>query len=170
MTPRVMGLDLSLSASGVADAEGVSTIRSSLIGVDRLADLEARIFEVATGADLVVLEDYAYSAHAAHAHEIGELGGVIRLALHHGEIPFVTIIPSQLKKFATDRGNAKKVEMVIAARERFGYQGTDDNEAEALMLRAMGLLHYDLGARASLAYQRAVIAKIAWPELREGAA
>ena len=54
-----------------------------------------------------------------------------RLGLEHAAVHSAT-----LKKFATGRGNAKKPEMVAAARSRLGYRGDDDDEADARWLLA----------------------------------
>jgi crossover junction endodeoxyribonuclease RuvC len=44
-----------------------------------------------------------------------------------------------LKRYATGKGNADKVAMIVAAQERFGKQNLEHDEAEALMLLAWGL-------------------------------
>ena len=40
----------------------------------------------------------------------------------------------EIKKFATGKGNANKLAMINAAKLKLGYQGEDDNEADALWL------------------------------------
>lgn len=49
-------------------------------------------------------------------------------------IHYVPVPPARLKKFATDKGNAKKEAMLSEARKRFGDQIEDDNEADALLM------------------------------------
>lgn len=39
---------------------------------------------------------------------------------------------AEIKKFATGKGNAKKEAMIKAAKDKFGYTGNDDNEADAI--------------------------------------
>ena len=41
---------------------------------------------------------------------------------------------SEIKKFATGKGNAGKPQMIQSAKEKLGYTGNDDNEADALWL------------------------------------
>jgi hypothetical protein len=89
----------------------------------------------------------------------------VRLDLYRLGIMYAEVGPSTLKKFSTGKGNAPKQEVLIAARERFGYTGTSFDESEALILREMGLLHYDFDRRAPAAYMRDALHKIAWPVL-----
>ena len=41
---------------------------------------------------------------------------------------------SEIKRFATGKGNANKEEMIQAAKDKYGYMGSDDNEADAIHL------------------------------------
>lgn len=175
MTPRVVGLDLSLTATGYAYHGCRGTIHAKhLKGAERLAYLRDAVMRLdlsfenynlpsePTRPDLVVMEGYSY-ASANQAHQVGELGGVIRLALHEAGVPFVVVAPAALKKYATGKGNANKAAMLQAAWQRLGYEGTDDNEADALWLRAMGLDALGHPIVAMPAVNRTALAKVAWP-------
>lgn len=48
------------------------------------------------------------------------------------EIEYIEFSSSEVKKFATGNGNANKEKMVEAAKKLWGYEGKDDNEADAL--------------------------------------
>ena len=162
---RVLGLDLSLTATGYAyNDEVTGVIRSKARGMRRLAEIREAVLELAHEADVVVLEGYSY-ASANQAHQIGELGGVVRLALHDRRIPFVDVAPAALKKFATGKGNAPKDAMIAAAIRRFGFEGSDNNEADAWMLRCMGLTYYAPTADAIFGYQLEALGKVTWPKL-----
>ena len=41
---------------------------------------------------------------------------------------------TEIKKHATGKGNASKPMMIEAARNKLGYTGADDNEADALWI------------------------------------
>lgn len=181
---NVVGLDLSLTATGIATEAGTEVLRTDLRGCERLAALQTMVlpacgcFHNADGwqadpyddrlADLIVLEDYAYS-RANQAHQIGELHGVIRLALHEAEIPVALVAPTARAKYATGSGRAGKAEVLAAAIRRLGYDGHDDNEADALWLREMGRDWYwtdfpDDYARVPESH-RVALDKVDWPEL-----
>lgn len=60
------------------------------------------------------------------------------------EVPYLEIHTSQVKKFATGKGNADKEEMMAAVRKRLipQDQALTDNEADALMLAYYGWREY----------------------------
>lgn len=47
---------------------------------------------------------------------------------------YIPIQPSDLQRFATGKGKADKTEMMRVAAEKYGYTGTDDNEADSLLM------------------------------------
>ncbi len=142
----VVALDLSLTATGVCyPGRGngelrTETWKSRERGCARLAALETYFYTMLRTArpELVVIEGYAYGrGHAAH--QVGELGGLVRLALWHRLIPMVVIAPAKLKRYATGRGNASKDQVLGAAVHRFGREFTDNNQADASWLYAMAM-------------------------------
>lgn len=136
----VVGLDLSLTATGIAGLAGAtSTVKTRTRGMERLDVITDAVLNAANLAGLVCIEGYSFGSLASQAHALGELGGVVRWSLWRSGIEYLDVPPSTLKTYATGKGNAGKVDVVIAARDRLGYEGTDDNEADALWLRALGL-------------------------------
>lgn len=138
----VVGLDLSLTATGVATSDGSWIVKpGKLRGPERLATIRdfvaAAVLDEPVPVDLVVIEGYAYGRNN-NREILGELGGVIRLLLWENDVRYLDVPPSTLKMYATGKGNAGKTEVVIAARERLGYSGHDDNEADAMWLYALG--------------------------------
>lgn len=140
---RVVGLDLSLTATGIAVAgdvrwNGVMHPPAGLREGPRLAWLRDRIgANLDHGLDMVVIEDLPINAKSAGL--TAQLHGVVKLHLHDGGYPPPILVPAAtLKVFATGRGNATKIDMVVAARDRLGYDGTDDNAADAMWLAELG--------------------------------
>lgn len=164
--PIVVAFDLSLSSTGVADRNGTRRITPKTTGPARLAEIRdavltathvthplgsgPRCFDCAAdrvmqslflyGAhpDLVVLEGYSY-ASGNKAHDVGELGGVVRLALFEAGIRYEVVAPKTLKTFACDNGNASKDDVLLAAVRRLGYEGKSKDEADALWLYALAM-------------------------------
>lgn len=166
--PNVIGLDLSLTMTGVATAAGSFAIRcGNERGMARLATVRNRVIGVVSRngrADLVVIEGYSMGTarQSSHAHGLGELGGVVRLVLWEAGVPYVDVPPACLKKYATGAGNARKEAVLIAAVRR-GAEVQDNNEADAWWLRAMGM--DALGSPVVVVPQlhRKALTTVAWP-------
>jgi crossover junction endodeoxyribonuclease RuvC len=172
MKRSVMGLDLSLTSTGVSCDGRTWTIAAKSKGAQRLYDIRARLrVDVAANHHPgVVIEGYSFASRNSQAHSIGELGGVVRLLLHDLGIPYVEVPPTVRAKFATGRGNAGKNEVVSAVSARTGivWDGAGgDDRCDAYILEEMG--------RAVLGRQRhdwpaanlAALEKIDWSELEE---
>lgn len=145
----VVGLDLSLTGTGIAYADGstVTIDTRALRGTDRLGFIRDQVrqaLDVCDRApDLVVLEGYSYGSVQGMA-ALGELGGVIRMVLadekaQHPAMGWAVAPPASIKKYATGAGNATKTAMVVAARERLKLQTLSHDQADAAWLRAAGL-------------------------------
>ena len=63
-----------------------------------------------------------------------ELHGVLKSFCLENNIEYKAYSPAEIKRHATGKGNANKSMMIEAARERLGYTGDNDNEADALWL------------------------------------
>lgn len=151
--PKVMGLDLALTVTGGAsvygwhwsfdtkklrDVQRLDAIRRHLrwqLGVDTVRPALSDTLR----PDIVAIEGFAYGAKGNAVFEIGGLGWIVRMLLWDHGIPYVIFSPSQIKKYATGKGNANKNAVMIAAHKRLGYDGSDDNEADALWARALCL-------------------------------
>lgn len=142
-TTRVLGLDLSLTSTGIAHPDGtLETLKppDNIRGCGRLELLRNTIRSRALvpRPHLVAVEGYAH-ARPNQAHQIGELGGVIRLTLFEAGIDYIDVPPATLKKLATGRGNATKPDMRMALYKRTGIDVSDDNQVDAAWLRILGL-------------------------------
>jgi hypothetical protein len=175
--PIVVAFDLSLTSTGVADRNGTRRIIPKSTGCERLAEIrDAVLFASHKGRwgvnapsdppDLVVIEGYSY-ASGNKAHDVGEMGGVVRLALYEAGIPFEVVSPATIKMFATGKGNASKDDVLLAAVRRLGYEGGSKDEADALWLYALTM--HALGAPIATvpaAHLKALKA-LTWPTLRK---
>lgn len=169
---NVLAFDLSLTATGVAFPDGTAdTWGPKLTGPARLAWFHTAVVSILdTAIDLVVIEGYSMNGQRGSlgvGQMIGELGGVVRLALHESAAPWVPVPPANLKQYATGRGNASKEEVLVAAVRSLGYEGHDNNEADALWLRAMALDFYGHPLVKMPAAHRKALTKVAWPVIDE---
>lgn len=165
----IVAFDLSLTRSGWAMQESHGVIvppRGHDRGMRRIAWIRDRVLQHADGADLVVLEGYSYGSKGSAVINLGELGGVVRLALFERRIPYVEVAPGTLKRYATGKGNAGKEEVLAAAIRRLDFTGHDNNAADALWLWQMATDAYGLVAAAVVpAAHRAALQSVEWPAL-----
>lgn len=156
----VIGLDLSLTASGLAEVRDglvVNTFRVQSKGKKdddlqarqfRLRNLSNEIIEWVNGedCDLIVIESPAYGAKFGSPHDRSGLWWLVvdGLADLDCEVPIATAAPMSRAKYGTGKGNAKKAEVLAAVRESYGpglaseYGIPDDNVADAILLASMG--------------------------------
>jgi crossover junction endodeoxyribonuclease RuvC len=142
----VVGIDPSLAGTTIATRDGITKIVPKIDGIPRLVLIRNRTIETialthprgSCFADpLVVIEGYAF-ARPNQAHQIGELGGALRLALWAAGLEWVEIAPSQLKLWATGKGNAPKDAVVSAVSARLGRTFESNDHVDAYVLRDIG--------------------------------
>jgi crossover junction endodeoxyribonuclease RuvC len=150
VTAGVIGIDLSLRRTAVADIDGEVRVipadavpdedhQGAMVRLDQVTyAVTNRLWAIRNQIELVMIEGYSFGSSSKGTRAIAELGGAVRLRLWRHRIPYLDVPPKTVKKYATGNGNAGKNEMVRAANKRLGYDGFDDNEADALWLRAIG--------------------------------
>lgn len=149
--PIVVAFDLSLTSTGVADRNGTRRITPKTTGPERLAEIRGAVLAECSRRrgdqpiidppyhpDLVVIEGYSY-ASGNKAHDVGELGGVVRLALYEAGIRYEVVAPKTLKTYACNNGNASKDDVLLAAVRRLRYEGKSKDEADALWLYTLAM-------------------------------
>jgi Holliday junction resolvasome RuvABC endonuclease subunit len=180
---RVLGLDLSLTATGIAWSGG----RTETITTTPKATLPRRLRTIrdtlAAGLDddlaqragyptVAVVEDLPFTRNNA-AGQLGTVHGIVRVLLDDlllvGDLAAVVlVVPGSLKRYATGNGNANKAQMLAEAIRRLDYQGSDDNQVDALWLRQLGLAHYAPGTEIPVpAKHRDALRGVEWVELAE---
>ena len=161
----MLGLDLSLNATGYAEKAGTGLIHAPKgeTGITRIDSIAHGVQARAEGKDLVIMESHAFSARQQYAHEIGELFGVVKWLLHNDGHVVIEVPPARLKKFATGVGNAGKDEVLASAIRALGFLGSNNNEADAWVLYQMGVHWYRGNLDEIPMYRGEVLEAIDWP-------
>jgi len=174
--PRVIGLDLSIAATGIADATDgqihTATIttkpaKGTAATRDRLRGIVHEITEtISLGGRypaLVALEGPSYGSKGNALHQIAGLWWMTVDALLAAGHPVAVIPPGTLKAYATGNGSAGKPDMRMALFKRTGVDQRDDNQVDAhfLALAALDRLGHALVAMPKT--QRAALDKATWP-------
>lgn len=159
---KILALDLSLTCWGICSHLGVSSWEPPGKGVHRLHMGWVRVEELLAIHDpeVVVIEGYSYASRQG-SHQLGEMGGVVRLKILQEGVDYVEVSPSEVKKFAAGKGNANKEAVLTAAVRKLGYAGHSNDEADALWIWHMAQCGYGLGECTKV--QREVASKVQWP-------
>jgi crossover junction endodeoxyribonuclease RuvC len=174
---KVVGLDLSLTSTGVAVAtpDGAITDRITTKPVpnatltdraERIARIVVAVLQHVTFADLVVIEGPSYGSTTPHQHDRAGLWWQVVGRLWQRDYPLVEVPPSTRMRYATGRGNAGKDDVLSAVIRRYPHIDVNGNdEADSLILAAMGIRHLGAPLEASLpATHLAAMTAVKWPE------
>lgn len=175
---RIAAVDLSLTSTGIArwdPSEAPEPITcvvtcpmpSPITRIDsirRLCVMRDEILGLLGPVHFVAVEGYAPDRKYARE-ALGELAGVVLLALYEHGIPFAIVGTSQLKVYATGKGNSAKMLVYQAAIRRGQRDFATLDEADAWWLLQMALARYGLPHVPMPAANRSVLDKIAWPAL-----
>lgn len=169
--PRVAGIDVSLTSTGVATLGGTRAIVTKGRRADTIAQRNTRMGRIIDEVlnevgwvDLAVIEGPSHHSVGGHVWDRGGLWWRIVAALCGRSIPLAVVPPMCRAKYATGKGNARKAVVLDAAQRRYGAICETDDEADALVLRAMGLDWLGFPLAAVPDGHRAALAGCQWPE------
>lgn len=172
--PAVIGLDISLKATGIASSRGwAQTFGMAEVTKMKLTDrvaaldkLTARILEMAGQPALVVVEVPAFSRAGGGAMERAALWWLVVRSILGRQIPLAAVHNNTRMRYATGKGRANKSAIVDAVARRFPrfITGGDDNLADAVILAAMGAdwLGHPLASLPKT--HRAALDAVTWPD------
>lgn len=186
---RVVGLDLSLTSTGMSDGQSVHAVKTA----PEDGSLEARMDRVlcqaisfvmspsqwtddqpgGKRADLVVIEGPAFKAHGTAVDQLAGLRMIVRHRLYRMGVPFAIVPPTTLKAYTCGYGKGTKAQMVAALESRhlldlkpYKVAHGKYDMADAYALSAMGyaVLGQPLKAFGPPA-RLASLLTVPWPEL-----
>jgi crossover junction endodeoxyribonuclease RuvC len=192
----IVGLDLSLTSTGIAILNTgtrkahVDRIQSDppkterhpktrkplpptlLQRTERLGKLRDQICATAEDADLIVIEGPSFASKTGSAHDRSGLWWLVVHTLDdYRWAPIIEVPPSCRMKYATGKGNAPK-DVVLAAvvRRYLDVDVTGNDEADALILAAMGARHLGAPIEDTLPQLNlTAMDNVHWPAPKEGA-
>ena len=168
---RVAGIDVSLTGTGVATLGGTTLITSTGRRKDSIAQRRARIKGIvdevllAVGVvDLAVVEGPSHHSVGGSVWDRAGLWWRIVDRLCAEDIPVAVMPPMSRAKYATGNGGSRKDAVMEAARRRYGAVLGNDNEADALVLRAAGLDWLGVPLAEVPDGHRAALGGVQWPD------
>jgi len=162
---RILAIDPSLSSTGLAlpDRSTRALRPKKLDGAARLCWLREQLVQVVREVrpDVVMLEGYSFGSKQG-SHQIGEWGGVLRLALWEMDLPVVLVPPFNLKQWVTGHGHSDKKNVKQSILERSGRTFPTEDEGEAFALGDMAYAYIGQPGMAIPVAHRDAWAKIEW--------
>lgn len=141
---KISAFDLSLTGTGWAIQDGefplhFGTLNTrKLTGMERLRFIKVEVAKFAYMSDLVIMEGLSFGSNDPSAQERAGLAYLIRYFFWQEKQRYLLAAPSQVKKFCTGKGNAKKEMLIKEVYKRWGVEAADNNQADALVLMQIG--------------------------------
>ncbi|KAA0547556.1 hypothetical protein FZW96_11960 [Bacillus sp. BGMRC 2118] len=135
---RFIGIDPSTKTGFVAlDEHGNVLKQKELTGVGsvdpkRMITLIDEVMDFIRPNDFIVIEGFGYASQQAV--QLGGIGWGIRTGLARRGHSYIEASPSQLKKFASGKGNMKKDELAVHIYKNYGFEHSSDNVRDAYVL------------------------------------
>lgn len=168
---RVAGLDISLTGTGIATLGGTTHIPSTGRRKDtiiqrrtRLKGITDQVLTAVGIVDLAVIEGPSHHSVGGSVWDRGGLWWLIVDGLCARDIPVAVMPPMSRAKYATGNGGSRKAAVMEAAQRRYGAILDNDNEADALVLRAAGLDWLGTPLAEVPDGHRAALAGVQWPD------
>jgi Holliday junction resolvasome RuvABC endonuclease subunit len=145
---KILGIDPSLSATGLAMAQDGKWVRMKVLanklrGHERMQyilDGIATYVESLNEGDMIVMEGPSYNSRGRATHELAGIWWMVRHMLwRYSHIKVIIVPPSVRAKYATGKGNAGKPEVLASViRDHPDAEILDHNMADAMIFAAMG--------------------------------
>ena len=137
---RILGLDLSLTSTGYCllddeRSEWFGSVSPATRDAERLAAFHdwLTLALAKRELDAVAIEGYSFGSPqgATRAFAIGELGGVVKLAVWRSQLTMRVIPPATWKKQLLGRGNLPKDMVRVEAFKRYGVEFASQDTLDA---------------------------------------
>jgi crossover junction endodeoxyribonuclease RuvC len=168
-----VGLDLSLSATGyfiikdddINDFGEIKTKPNQFTcTIERVEYIADEIINKLKPYDVkfILLEDYFTGKQQGTVIQLAILGTIVRYKLLNNGYSFLTVAPTQIKKFTTGKGNVPKDNMLKAVFKNYNFDTSSNNIADACAIAYLGKAYYDFinGRSNFLKYELEVLKKV----------
>lgn len=168
---RVAGLDISLTGTGISTLGGTTRVPTTGRRKDtivqrrnRMRHIKDSVLTEVGDVDLACVEGPSHHSVGGSVWDRGGLWWLIIDGLCERDIPVAVVPPMSRAKYATGNGGSRKAAVLDAARRRYGAILPTDDEADGLVLRAMGLDWLGQPLAEVPDGHRAALAGVQWPD------
>lgn len=139
---NVLSLDVASTTGWAVDTEtygtwDMRTQKDESMGM-KLIRFRSKLKEVIKKAEIgIIIYERPAGRHANSIMHQAKLIAIIEEECESVGIEYRAYSAKEIKKWATGNGNCGKPAMIAAAKEKYGYTGNDDNEADAIHMRTL---------------------------------
>lgn len=113
------------------------TLKDESMGM-KLIRFRTKLKEITESTEIkVMIYERPAGRHANSIIHQAKLIAVMEEFCESNSIDYKAYSAKEIKKFATGNGNASKGDMIKFAKSKYGYEGNDDNEADAIHQREL---------------------------------
>jgi Holliday junction resolvasome RuvABC endonuclease subunit len=174
--PRVCGIDLSLTSTGLASNDHPAssrTVKTTGRKSDTLLERTARLKQIVNTivdytktANLVVIEGPSFASQHGSQHDRSGLWWMVVSRLVALDVPIAVMAPTSRAKYVTGKGNANKDTCMLAAAKQWPeFTITGNDTADAVTLMAAGLDHLGWPLTILPDTHRTALKAVPWPDL-----
>ena len=142
---RFVGLDLSTKTGLViidelgnvlTEAEITSKVKKD---PQRMIDLTEQVLSHLEKDDVIAIEGFSYGSRGRGVAFQYGYGYSVQISLYKNDFKYLIVTPSQVKKFATGKGNTSKDNMILPIYKKWGYEHESDNVRDAYVLAQIAM-------------------------------
>ena len=157
-----IGIDLSTKTGIVqigehGKVETAKEITSTKKDPERMIEIVETLSNEINDNDMIAVEGFSYGSRGRGIGFQFGLGYALRIELYKRSIPFLIVTPSQVKKYATGKGNASKDNMILPIYRNWGFEHDSDNVRDAYVLAR---IMYEMEKGARFEYQKSILADL----------
>ena len=157
-----IGIDLSTKTGIVqigahGNVQLAKEITSSKKDPERMIEIVESVMEIIAPDSKIAIEGFSYGSRGQGMSFQFGLGYALRIELCKRNIPFLIVTPSQVKKYATGKGNTSKDNMILPIYRNWGFEHDSDNVRDAYVLAR---IMYDMEMGARFEYQKSILADL----------
>lgn len=163
---RFVGIDPSLSSTGLVILdESAKVIHQASIKAGKEDDplrfmtLTAKVRkQLNTETDKVIIEGFSFGSKGAGVSKMYGIGWTLRIMLEKEGFSWTEATPSAVKKFGSNKGNAKKEDLVLPVYKKWGFESTVNDITDAYIMARIAYSMYNQDDL--LTYEKEVLKKV----------
>lgn len=161
---RFVGIDLSTKTGLVildefGEVHTAKEITSKIkTDPERMIDLTEKVMSHVNDNDIIAIEGFSYGSRGRGIGFQFGYGYAVRTAMYTADRQYLIVTPSQVKKYATGKGNTSKDNMAVPIFKKWEFEHESDNVRDAYVLAQIAYAMHN--ETETTKYQREIISDL----------